>query len=179
MKNLSITFENSTYRFNGFWGWLTKRKASVQKAVVLTARQEKAYKGVCEPYTLAHRQPINAPLAVPPWHHTYAKVLVWAAQHCFPLLRVLLLLRLNTYANAGEAAEAFRSLIPDRHIQRTLCLSRAVYIATTSQRFRRHGALFIGVHLPFVRMHAWVIEDNMQADYRDFDWISYQPVAVY
>ena len=72
---------------------------------------------------------------------------------------------------------AFRTIMKGRN-QRVLCLPRSIFIATTSRRFKGNGALFIGCFFPFRHMHAWVIEDGMQADVYDRGWIMFTPLAM-
>ena len=84
----------------------------------------------------------------------------------------------DLFADAGDAAMFYYYVYPDMRRQHTLCLPRALFIATTSKRFKKHGTLFIGTFLPTVRMHAWVMEDGMQADRYDNQWIYYRPVQM-
>lgn len=180
---LPIPFHGNVYHFNRFLGWVTCEKNPAglvpQRQTNLTPLQEASYNAVCKPFTLSNRPPCSALEPIPSWHRWYIALLMWAARYCFLLLRILMKLRLKTYSDAGQAAEAFRRYLPDEKKQKELCLSRAVYITTTSRRFDEYGTLFIGIHLPLVRMHAWVIEDNMHADCLDREWTAYQPIAIY
>lgn len=108
----------------------------------------------------------------------YAKLLTWFCTHCYPLTNVCLLLQMNIFSDAGDASMFYYSIYPSMKQQQTLCLPRAFFIATTSQRFRQHGTLFIGAFLPTVRMHAWVVEDGMPADCFDNQWIYFRPLMM-
>lgn len=107
----------------------------------------------------------------------YAKSLVWLCKHCYPIAYLLSHLRLNLFKNGAQASIAFRRIIKDKP-QKVLCLPRAMFIASTSARFKEKGAMFIGVFLPTRRMHAWVIEDGRHTDYFDNEWICYKPVCM-
>lgn len=179
MRTFDIVFSGERYVFSPILGWLFRRPQMVQLSVAKMSEGEaKAMAQIADPYLLKVRSS-SARAVMPAWHRAYIALLIWAARYCFPLLRLFLLLRLDTYADAGQASEAFYRHKPNGPLQKQLCLSRAVYVATTSRRFRASGTLFIGVFLPLVRMHAWVIEDGMHADVYDFIWINYQPVAIY
>jgi len=62
--------------------------------------------------------------------------------------------------------------------QAKACLPRSLFALKTSKEFRTSGALIIGIFLPSRAMHAWIIENNMNADPLDKIWTSYQPVAA-
>lgn len=79
------------------------------------------------------------------------------------------------FSDAGDANLAFRKIIGGK--QNLLCLPRAIFIATTSKKFKKYGTMFIGCFFPSRNLHAWVIEENMQADIFDKYWILYTPVA--
>ena len=107
----------------------------------------------------------------------YAHFLVWAARYCYPLIYLLSHLRLNIYDDAQQASWVFQQCIKGKQ-QKLLCLSRSIFIATTSKRFKEHGTMYIGIFLPSRNMHAWVIEDNLQTDEWDNYWILYQPLIM-
>jgi hypothetical protein len=82
-----------------------------------------------------------------------------------------------THRNAAEAIVAFCDTIGYEN-QKELCLPRALYAAKTSQHFKEHGVIFIGVFLPSRAMHAWVIESGQLADPYDSEWLHHRPVAA-
>jgi hypothetical protein len=47
-----------------------------------------------------------------------------------------------------------------------------------SRKFADMGVVLIGVFLPSRSLHAWIIEDGMQPDSSDKQWINFQPVAA-
>lgn len=108
----------------------------------------------------------------------YARLLTWLCAHAYPIAYLLSHLRLTLFANATEALCFYYKLYPDPKRQRVLCLPRAIFAATTSRRFKQHGAMFIGVFLPTVRMHAWVMEDGRAADPYDNQWTCYRPLLM-
>lgn len=107
----------------------------------------------------------------------YAHVLLFLWKYCYPLIFLISNVRLSTYDDAGTANLVFRKIFEYRN-QRTLCLPRSIFIATTSKRFKKHGAMFIGCFFPSRHMHAWVIEDGMQADIYDNQWTQFTPLAI-
>jgi len=107
----------------------------------------------------------------------YVLFLTWAAKHFYPFIYILSHLRLNLYTDAQQASWVFQQITKGKQ-QKLLCLSRSVFIATTSKRFKEHGTMYIGVFLPSRNMHAWVIEDSLQTDGWDNYWILYQPLIM-
>lgn len=79
--------------------------------------------------------------------------------------------------DAAEAIAAFCDTIGYKN-QKDLCLPRALYAAKTSQRFKEHGVIFIGVFLPSRAMHAWVVEGGQLSDPFDSEWLHHRPVAA-
>ncbi len=80
------------------------------------------------------------------------------------------------FNSSSEAALYFRSFNTQK--QNELCLSRSLFMAKTSKEFKRNGVIFVGVFMPTRSMHAWVIENEKQADLEDSYWINFQPVAA-
>ena len=116
----------------------------------------------------------------------------WRAEQVLRRARLLIsLCRANCfwlackYASFGShgfedsaAAIAFFRMHTSRSQQNSLCLPRSLFAASTSQRFKASGVLFIGVFLPSRAMHAWIIEDSRQPDADDSMWINFRPVAA-
>lgn len=48
----------------------------------------------------------------------------------------------------------------------------------TSKTFKKDGILFIGASLPSGKMHAWIIENGIQPDRLDRNWIMYRPMLA-
>lgn len=82
-----------------------------------------------------------------------------------------------SFEDAQQAILFFRQNKSGK-IQDDLCLSRSLFAASTSKKFKEKGVVFIGVFLPSKSMHAWVIEDGIQPDPYDNMWINFQPVAA-
>ena len=108
----------------------------------------------------------------------YASILTWLCRHAFLLARLWAKIPLRCYPDAGVATRVYYRLYPGEQ-QRNLCLPRAFFARSTSRRFRKHGAMFVGAFLPSVQMHAWVLEDGMHADHHDNNWVNYAPVAIF
>lgn len=86
---------------------------------------------------------------------------------------------LNPLFDTTRDAISSISYLPAQRKNRTkLCLQRTLLAAKTSRSFAKQGVLFIGAHLETYEMHAWIIEDGMQPDYEDREWINYQPLLA-
>lgn len=105
----------------------------------------------------------------------YAKLLIWFCNHCYFMAYLISHINFSVFDNADIANKAFR-LCTKGYKQNTLCLPRAIFIATTSKKFKKHGCMYIGCFFPSRHMHAWVIEEGMNADIYDNIWICYTPV---
>ena len=86
-------------------------------------------------------------------------------------------LRCPIYESAFEAMNAISHLFPEDKYAES-CLQRALTAAKTSKKFKTHGVLFIGAQLPLKNMHAWIIEDGIQPDIEDRQWINYLPLVA-
>lgn len=166
-------FADSNYFFFAPLGFLYKKKESNPRKMDRSVQQFKCW--VDDPYCLKKRgDSTNMEIRTPiKW---YARLLVFLHQHFYLGLYLLSFLRMPLFEDAGSACKAFRTIVPKN--QNKLCLPRAVFVATTSKRFRKNGAMYIGVFLPSRQMHAWVIEDAMHADGNDSYWQVYTPVAI-
>lgn len=188
MKTISlpINFYGKEFRFNSFWGCLMYKRKNI-KSESLTS-----YKITCNHFKLENVDAVKYPFMMkkrkeshgwdnishPKIAKWYAKLLTWFSLNCYPMARLCTLFQLNFFENAGDASMFYYKVYPSMKLQQTLCLPRAIFVSTTSRRFKQHGVLFIGTFLPTVRMHAWVVEDGMQADCFDNQWICYQPVMM-
>ena len=81
------------------------------------------------------------------------------------------------WADAAEAIVAFRNQTAGFD-QNVLCLPRALFAARMSKKFAEKGVVLIGAFLPSRSLHAWILEDALQPDPRDRQWINFQPVAA-
>jgi hypothetical protein len=72
---------------------------------------------------------------------------------------------------------AIKHLFPEDQYTES-CLQKALTVAKTSKKFKTHGVLFIGAQLPLKNMHAWIIEDGIQPDQADRNWINYLPLLA-
>lgn len=183
--NNPISFRSRIFQFNKLLGCLVfKERMNVVKDNTRTKVdniiKQQCIDAVVNPFLMRKR----------PFRHNgivinnkylakiYARFLTWLCSHCYPLAQLCSHLHFNVFENAGDAARFYYSVYPNEERQRVLCLPRAIFIATTSRRFKEHGVLFIGAFLPTVRMHAWVVEDGMCADIWDNQWFCFQPVMM-
>ena len=184
--NQPIRFYNQEFVFNNLLGCLISRDYNPYTEVPCVDLQATHpsksinLEVVNDPFKMKRRARSNEWKALkhPKMTAFYARLLTWTSTHCYLFIHLLAKLKLNLFADAGDAAMFYYNVYPDMRRQHTLCLPRALFIATTSKRFKKHGTLFIGTFLPTVRMHAWVMEDGMQADRYDNQWIYYRPVQM-
>ena len=81
------------------------------------------------------------------------------------------------FNRSSDAIKFFHEATPSSDRSK-LCLPRSLFAAKTSKSFKDAGVLLIGVFLPSRQMHAWIIEDGLQADPCDNIWHLYRPVAA-
>ena len=99
-----------------------------------------------------------------------AKISFWASYKLPSLVR-------PKYTDARQAIELFASHTSNLD-RNELCLTRSLFAAAMSKKFKNYGVIFIGVFLPSRSMHSWVIEDGIQPDPLDSMWVNYRPVAA-
>lgn len=171
--------------FNRFWGFLSCSKIEREKnskSIFPSICDDKqlCVKAVFDPFLMQKRNNSDGWRTIKHYKFAtyWAKTLTWLSKHCYPLAYLCSRIRLGLLDNAGDAAMFYYNVYPNFKKQRTLCLPRAIFIATTSKRFKEHGVMFIGSFLPTVRMHAWVVEDGSNADVYDGQWICFKPVMM-
>jgi hypothetical protein len=81
------------------------------------------------------------------------------------------------FNRSSDAIKFFHEATPSSDRSK-LCLPRSLFAAKTSKSFNDTGVILIGVFLPSRQMHAWIIEDEQQADPLDNIWHLYRPVAA-
>jgi len=81
------------------------------------------------------------------------------------------------YSDSTCAMDALSNLLPQYNSAES-CLQRSLTVAKTSKNFKKNGVLFIGAQLPLKSLHAWIIEDNVQPDRHDRQWINYKPLLA-
>lgn len=182
--NVPVVFKGLAYKFHRVLGLLTYSRITGKQPNAKNLRIEGGKKdsveAVANPFLMRQRKKSDS------WRHTgsqvkarlWARLLTGLCAHCYPFAYLCSRLRLNLFDNAGDASQFYYSVYPSFKRQRVLCLPRAIFIATTSKRFKEHGVMFIGSFLPTVRMHAWVVEDGSNADIYDNQWICFQPVMM-
>lgn len=172
--NHSIIFKNQTYSFDTFRGLLYLENQSLSKCNAID--NPNSSDCVNNPFMVLERKERNvSDIKISRLCKLYAKLVVLLCARCYPLAYLLSHLRMPIFSDAGDANLAFRKMIGGK--QNLLCLPRAIFIATTSKKFKKYGTMFIGCFFPSRNLHAWVIEENMQADIFDKYWILYTPVA--
>ena len=164
-----------TYFFNKYFGFVYYVHGdNFNQTQKIYFSKELRY--VINPFLLHSREKNDVP-NISLLTRIFAYILVFSWKYCYPLIYLISHLRFSIYEDAGSANLAFREITKHKN-QRVLCLPRAIFIATTSKRFKQHGAMFIGCFFPSRHMHAWVIEDGMQADVFDNQWTSFTPLVI-
>ena len=172
-RKLYTCFQGKTYDFSPFFGVLWSKSGSQDTL----KRYDSSLEYVDNPFLLQQREVDDIANSNKSYGvRLYIRLLIFCCKYFYPLAFLLSHLRLRIYSNAAEACLVFRELAKGE--QRLLCLPRSIFMATTSKRFKHHGAMYIGVFLPSRHMHAWVIEDGMHTDILDDCWIEYTPVSV-
>ena len=87
-------------------------------------------------------------------------------------------LRIPIFENTIEAFDYIAQIEIHREKKGKICLQRALLAAKTSKTFKKNGVLFIGAQLPTGIMHAWIIENGVQPDRQDREWIMYKPLLA-
>ncbi len=85
------------------------------------------------------------------------------------------------YILFDDSVEAFDAISKiETHIKNKndLCLQRSLLVMKTSKSFKNNGVLFIGASLTSGKMHAWIIENGVQPDRLDRNWIMFRPLLA-
>ncbi len=177
------TYNNKEFRFIPFWGILKSKlndSPISNQCELIGVPQSKALNisaMVKDPYKLKiptiHIPQIKR---ISFGEKIYAKILLFLYRYCYPLLWIISFLRLNIYEDSRYAIRVFHDIFPEN--QNTLCLPRSIFAATTSRRFHKNGAMFIGVFHPSRHMHAWIIEDEQNPCPFDTMWLHFSPVSI-
>ena len=182
-KTRQYTLRDRSYSFIPMTGWMRSKSVVSSGAfageVVFTDIPEKCCENlrcVNHPYDAGRQKQCEGEFIVKWPIKMYGRFLIWLSAHFYPLLYLLSFLRLDIYEGGAVSAKAFSQIHPaNQHI---LCLSRSVFIATTSKRFKSHGTMFVGAMLPTHALHAWVMEDGCNACSWDVYWTNYTPLAI-
>jgi len=104
--------------------------------------------------------------------------LLWLGNKRFVLSCLYSRISANFFENTIEAFDHIAKLAIHREKKGKICLQRALLAAKTSKSFKKNGTLFIGAQLPTGIMHAWIIENGIQPDRQDREWIMYKPLLA-
>lgn len=84
----------------------------------------------------------------------------------------------SIFENTIDAFDHIAKIDLHKEKKGKICLQRALLAAKTSKTFKTEGTLFIGALLPTGVMHAWIIENGVQPDRQDREWIMYKPLLA-
>lgn len=176
--SIPVSIKQRIYTFLPKFGILkSKNTYKIIQSQLPKGKTKKILELVQNPYQLDYHPVI--PLqreSYPSWIKIYAKLLNWAYKNIYILFWCFSHLRLNVFDNAESAIRFFCGIFPQN--QKILCLPRSVFAATTSKKFDKEGAMFIGVFFPSRHMHAWIIESNRNPCWFDNIWINFNPIAI-
>ena len=98
----------------------------------------------------------------------------------FFLSRIYARFNYTLFETSVEAFDAISKIETHKKNKNELCLQRSLLVVKTSKSFRDKGVLFIGASFPSGKMHSWIIENGVQPDRLDRNWIMYRPLlAIY
>ena len=178
-QSITYNLRGTAYFLEPLTGSLLTKEATGEAGVVRPPKERKDnFKYLADPFLLAPRA-YNGErtFRVSWWVKPYARLMKWLCGKSFFLARQLCKLPLRCFDNSVDATDYFYTLYPYKFPDQN-CLPRAFFAASTSKRFPKHGTIFIGTMLPTVNMHAWIIEDGVQADTGDILWVNFAPVAM-
>ncbi len=177
----NYSLRGKLYSFSPFFGWLRSKKviywgidSSPLKVDSALEKLKNNLACINDPYkaskpSVSYCKKINILIRL------YGLLLIWCSRNCYPILYLLSYLRLSLYDSGEDANNVFCIIHPAK--QDILCLSRSVFIATTSRRFKSEGILVIGAMLPSHSLHAWVMENGKNVCKTDVYWTNYRPLA--
>ena len=177
--NLPIKYQDNVYYFNKLLGILLYRNDYTNRNINKTSELLNTnHKLVLNPYLMESYNKILEIQKVPFLAKLFANLIVFTSKYSFYLACILTKIPLIKFSSSQYAVEIFNKIYSDPLQQRTLCLSRTIFVIATSKSFKNNGTAFIGVFLPSRKMHAWVIESGCNPDSSDEIWLSYQPVVA-
>jgi hypothetical protein len=110
----------------------------------------------------------------------YHNILLKIGNEHFFVSRIYASYRRHLFNNSVEAFDAISRIEKQKEFNNELCLQRSFLVMKTSKSFSNGGVLFIGASFPSGKMHAWIIENGVQPDRLDRNWIMYRPLlAIY
>ena len=108
----------------------------------------------------------------------YNNNLLWLGNKNFFLSCLYSRLNIPIFENTVSAFDHIAELKIHKEMKGKICLQRSLLAAKTSNSFKKNGTLFIGAQLPTGIMHAWIIENGIQPDRQDREWIMYKPLLA-
>lgn len=185
IRHLKNIYKNKEYKFSLLMGCL------ISKEIDVLSNKKNKFKSI-PPKLSETLKIIEDPFKVKTSFHStssefkdlkkrgrlivYARFLIYL-QKKFPTLLLLFAhLRFKIFEDSDRAIEFFRQVHPEN--QKILCLSRSIFAASTSKKFKKNGGLFIGIFHPSKHMHAWIIEDSHNPCKFDNIWTNYSPLVA-
>jgi hypothetical protein len=108
----------------------------------------------------------------------YNSRLMWLGNKRFLLSCLYSKVTEPLFENTVDAFDHIAKIAIHREQKGKICLQRALLASKTSKSFKKNGTLFIGAQLPTGIMHAWIIENGIQPDRQDREWIMYKPLLA-
>jgi hypothetical protein len=179
--SLPLEFEDKVYKFDPYLGLVLEfEKQKKKRAIRLTDKIILALSYCNNPYSLIKNEYVsvqNKSLFKEKLLKVYLEFLIKMVKINFYLGIWQSVCFKPRFEDAAQSIIFFRNY-KKGEIQNDLCLSRSLFAARLSKKFKESGVMFIGVSLPSTSMHAWIIEDGRQPDPFDNIWINFQPIAA-
>jgi hypothetical protein len=108
----------------------------------------------------------------------YNNILMWLGNKRFFISCLYSRLTVPLFENTVLAFDYISGIDIHKEKKGRICLQRTLLAAKSSKSFKKNGTLFIGAQLPTGIMHAWIIENDIQPDRQDREWIMYKPLLA-
>jgi hypothetical protein len=177
---LSYEFEDSHYFISPFTGNLMVSKSKIHKPN-LNQQISNAIWLNDNPYNLTSLSSYSD-IAISQTNMqklmAYNKKLMWLGNKRFLISCIYSRLRIPIFENTVDAFDYISNINIHQENKGKICLQRSLLAAKTSKSFKKNGTLFIGAQFPTGIMHAWIIENGIQPDRQDREWIMYKPLLA-
>lgn len=186
MKLIYLPFRDKdcSYYISPFNGKLYKMDNDIFRNHNIDEKLNKALSVVNNPFSIEALHPENYYMKINQDDFKkichYHDILLRLGNEQFLFSRIYASFRRYIFNSSIEAFDAISRIQKQKEYRNELCLQRSLLVVKTSKSFRNNGVLFIGASFPSGKMHAWIIENGVQPDRLDRNWIIYRPLlAIY
>ena len=184
VKVLPFKVNNHCLYISPFSGKLYKVNEHIFRNTKVDEKLKIALNAVDNPYSFESLRPNSFSKEIDinvfkKLYHFNDKLLKFGNKNFF-LSRIYASFNYILFENSIEAFDAISKIETHIKYKNELCFQRSLLVMKTSKSFRNKGVLFIGASFPSGKMHAWIIENGVQPDRLDRNWIMYRPLlAIY